>query len=194
MRHPWRIKQKKVKVSFAEIGVVMVSTKRTFIIEPNTGISPINIGMNRSIVRKQFSEKSHTFTKTKESNPTDTFFSNSFQIFYNNDDNVEYIELSGYQNDEFDVSIFGINIFAKKANIIYQELKVPKLLDSNDVNSAYTMILPEIDVCFWRSMIPDEEDINVDDSDLDETGNRLFWRTVGIGVKGYFKDRIRKMK
>jgi hypothetical protein len=171
-----------------------MNSRLAFIVEPLTGIGPIMLGMSRNDVRKQFGGNFESYLRWGSTVATDTFFGNSFQIYYNSNDEVNFIELSGYKSAYFDVQLFGVNPFAIKVNELDEYLKSKdiKIVYEQDsgivenINEAYSIRLPEYGVTLWRSGLPEPEDYEISKNDYDEYGNGFYWLTIAVADKEYW--------
>lgn len=158
---------------------------RKYKLEPLSGIGPIKLGMTRKEVRSDMQEKYKSFKKTPDDpNLTDAFFNSTFQIFYDKNDNVEYIELSGYKSFEFVVVFNEIKIFETKADDLIEKISQKASYDKTNDKIPYSYIFPTLELSLWRPNIPDV----VDNKNSNEYHDSLYFQTVGIGIKGYYTE------
>lgn len=70
--------------------------KNEFIVNPLNGVGPVRLGMSREEVLTAFGPPTLSFRKVTSSRyPTDAWFKNGFQVFYDGDEpTVAFIELS----------------------------------------------------------------------------------------------------
>ena len=130
-------------------------------------------------------EKFETFYKTQHANNrTDAYFGSSFQIFYDEYDKVEFIELSGYKSLDYIIVYNNINIFETKADTIISKISKQTSYDKHDHEIPYGYIFPELELGFWRPLIPDDMTQN-----SIEYNDSLYFQTVGIGVIGYYSNQ-----
>ncbi len=100
-----------------------------------------------------------------------------FSVHYDDNWEVEYIEISNPKSKEIQVVLEGMSIFDMETIALVENVKKENILelDSADTEIPYSFIFPEIELSFWRHVLPENEN--------DEEGK--FFETVGIGVKGY---------
>ena len=148
----------------------------TYEVQPHRGVGPVMLGMERMRVHEVMPESPCSFKKTPVSEyETDAFHQSGFQVFYGGDSpRVEYIELS--RDCGFSVFYRKIDVFGTPASELVDLLSRDAAIDQSNPEHGYSYSFPELDLCVWRSVIPD--------SASDEEGRRF--DTIGIGVEGYF--------
>ncbi|TFW35378.1 hypothetical protein [Massilia horti] len=146
--------------------------KKEFVLDPLNGLSLIRLGASREAVLAALGTPTSSFYKTPDSRyPTDAWFENGFQVFYEGDQpTVAFIELSNGHN--FEAVLFGLPVFATAAPVLIREVEHRAKLDETDPELGYTYIFPSLELAFWRT---DNDDKEVP-----------YFSTVGIGVSGYF--------
>lgn len=146
--------------------------KNEFLLDPLTGVGPIRLGMNREMVHAAFGPPTSTFHKTPNSRyPTDAWFENDFQVFYEGDEpNGAYIELCNGHNLE--AILFERQVFATPVPALIAEIRRRAKLDETDPELGFTYIFPTLELAFWRPDCDDDE--------------KPYFATVGIGTVGYF--------
>ena len=99
----------------------------TFNVIPLVGVGPVHFGMSRQEVRDALDVPVLSFTKgPSPTTPVDAFLENAFQVFYDEDDYVGFIELS--RSGPFTVLYKGTSIFETTA----EELLEIASRDTND--------------------------------------------------------------
>lgn len=68
------------------------------VIEPGIGIGPIQLGMSKAQVEACAQEYAQKYRLVNES---PNYFWSVFKIEYDQDENIQFIEISSYPNDEF---------------------------------------------------------------------------------------------
>ncbi len=99
-----------------------------------------------------------------------------FSLNYSENDILEFIEFS--ENGNAVVDIYGISVFETPAEQLIQLVseKSGFEFDKEEPETPYCFIFPEIELAFWRPVIPEESDDNEGE----------FFSTVAIGSKGYY--------
>jgi len=140
---------------------------KQIIIEPHKKVGKIAIGMTKNKVRTLLGQP----ILTRENK--DYYDENCFQVYYNESDFVEYLEVS--VGIDADVIYNNINIFNTPANKIINEISKDFLYDPNDPELGYTYTFLQIDIALWRPVLPD--------FDEDEG---YYFSAIGVGEKGYY--------
>ena len=68
---------------------------QTFNVQPLEGIGPVRLGMTRAESRAAMAVPVQPFQKGDSPILTDAYLENSFQVFFDDADRVDFIELSG---------------------------------------------------------------------------------------------------
>lgn len=155
-------------------------------IKPHEGINDIVFGLDSKAVSLKLgapesTKEKSTFQFNDISIPepkTDYYFNNSLQISYDENDNVEFIEIASKESN-LEISIYGFRLNEVSAEEIISFLAKEKKLkyDENGEEFPYTYNFVDIDLTFWRQVLPENE--------KDEDGK--YFDTVGIGKTGYLK-------
>lgn len=145
------------------------------VIEPHIGIGKLKLGMKREEVHQLFGPEFET-VNDEEIGIVDFYFSETIQIHYDENLQVEFIDLVYDLSNEFEVVFNGMDVFKTPANDLVNEIAKITPYDGTS-ELPYEYIFKEIDLELWREILPEEDD---------EDG--LYFDTVGIGVKGYFND------
>lgn len=103
-----------------------------------------------------------------------------FSIDYDAENRVEYISISNPKNDGVKVLYQGTDVFVTPANELIKiiEKNTGLRYDRDDPELHYSFIFHDVDLSFWRPVIPEDEN--------DEDGK--YFETIGIGIKGYYRD------
>jgi hypothetical protein len=166
-----------------------------FDLNPHVGTNGILFGMSREVVRKllgtPFSSgekstfSSHGFTIPLPAK--DGYWENSLQVLYDDNNCVNFIEFHG-RGAQVKVFLEGIDIFQTPAPQLIADIQKKRGIsfDESDPEIPYSYTFPDIDLAFWRQVIPelDEEKQPIPDSDE----GKYFW-TVAIGAKGYCRNK-----
>ncbi|WP_146009458.1 hypothetical protein [Deinococcus planocerae] len=105
---------------------------------------------------------------------TDAYHGNAFQVFFDEEERIEFIELS--RNDGIGAIFQGTDLLHTPAEQVILLLCSVANLDSNHSELGNTYTFPELELSLWRAVIPQ--------GDGDSEGR--FFNTVGIGKLGYF--------
>lgn len=145
---------------------------KTFTVDPLIGVGPVSLGASRETVIAELGAPEESFFKAPTSlHPTDAWFSNGFQVFYQGvEPTVAFIELSTGCN--FHVVLFGVSVFTTEVPMVISEIMSRAELDKTDPELGYSYTFPSLELSFWRPSDNDKEE--------------PYFSTVGIGVSGYF--------
>ena len=158
-----------------------------FIIIPLEKAGPVSLGMKRQEVRDALNVPVRSFKKTSTSAATtDGFLENAFQVFYDENDCAEYIELS--HSGLFIAFYKGVSVFETEADDLVALVSQDASVDLNDPELGYTFIFPTLELSLWRASLPetDEDEEYEDEEYEDEEKPGLFFDTIGIGKRGYY--------
>ena len=108
--------------------------------------------------------------------PGDGYLKNGFQVFFDANERVEFIELC--KERWFGCTLFGLPILRTPASDVISELSSRFAFDPTRREFGYMFIFTRIELGLWRPVIPK--------SDKDRSGR--FFATVGIGVSGYYSE------
>ncbi len=127
-------------------------------------------------------------------------FRSSLQIYSDIHNKVEFIQFGGGYNIELEVSIYGINPFKTKEDLLFKILKDKNNGTIGDTENGYSYEFKNISVGIWRESIPENlaefidginsdgsisQDIK-DDNIREETIKSSYWEAVGIGIANYY--------
>ena len=149
---------------------------KTFHVVPHVGVEPVRLGMTRDESRAAMGAQSLPSALRSEK---DLYYDNAFQVFFDSEDRVEYIELS--KNSIFTAFYKGINVHETEGDALVDIVEKDADFDENNPELGYSFIFPTLELSVWRPTVPEDEN--------DEEGR--FFSTIGIGTKGYYSSRIR---
>ncbi|MBR3646154.1 MAG: hypothetical protein IKN54_07020 [Lachnospiraceae bacterium] len=127
------------------------------------------------------------------------FYDNDLRIDFDEDDNVEFIEILGGMEGSIKPEIYGIDPFKNEADKVYELLKEKNVKGISDEECGYAYSFVGISVGVYREAIPDdleeyleeleESGINPEDDDDYQYEYQLahHFSTIGIGVKDYYR-------
>jgi hypothetical protein len=146
--------------------------KQQFVLNPLVGIGPIRLGASRESVFAALGKPASSFNKLPDSRyPTDTWFGNRLQVFYEGaQPTVAFIELSG--GGDVEALLFGLPVFATVVPVLVHEVGCRAELDETDPELGYSYIFPNLELAFWRPYNDDKK--------------APYFSTVGAGLSGYF--------
>lgn len=148
---------------------------QTYELQPLHGIGPIQFGMHRSAVHDLLGKPWKSMTRANAPEPYDCYFFGSFQISYDDNDRVEYIEVSGDQHVGFFYN--QMNLFTTEAEQIIELMSQSYALDEHTPEKGYCFIFPDLELSFWRPVSPDY------------SAEGRFFSSVGLGKPGYYNTR-----
>jgi hypothetical protein len=147
----------------------------TFNVVPHEGVGPVRLGMSRDEARSAMALPVQSFKKTESSTAlTDAYLDSCFQVFFDNEERVEYVELSHCKS--FITLYNGINVFATKAEDLIEFISKTAPYDANRRELGYSYVFPALELSVWRSTMPEDGE--------DEEGR--FFMTIGVGKSGYY--------
>ena len=162
---------------------------RAFELRPLDGCNDITFGMQRVEVRRRLGEPENadeasvlSFEGFDLPSPAvDRWYESEFQVHYDDDLRVEFIELHGREAEHTRVTICGLDAFNIPAVALIGQLseKLASEFDASDDEIPHSYVWREWDVALWRQVAPEDE------PDTEEHDGHFFW-TVSIGRKGYF--------
>lgn len=108
----------------------------------------------------------------------DTYLNQGVQIFFDADNQVEFIELSKSVTAVY----HGFSVLGTIANNAIAEIAKDTPYDVSDPELGRRYVFPSLEMSFWRHAIPKPSD-----DSLEYAGREFL--TVGIGKRGYFSAR-----
>jgi hypothetical protein len=145
---------------------------------PFKGVGPVLLGMSREEVRTAMGIPTKSYRKTGARTLTDAYHRGGFQVFFDEHDRVEYIELSS-PDDSFTTVYKGKEVFQTKADDLVDLIAEDAPFDAEDPELGYTYTFSQLELGVWRPVIPED--------DNDPEGR--YFSTIGIGKRGYFSGR-----
>jgi hypothetical protein len=146
---------------------------------PLRGVGPVIFGMTRLESREAMRQPFVSYRKTTGSTAmTDAYHQSSFQVYFDVDDRVEYIELS-----RFPVQALykGVSVLELKAEEVVSLLTKDGQSDDSNPEQGYSYIFPDLELSVWRPTLPEE------DQDENDSGG-MYFETIGIGKRGYYSQ------
>ena len=110
---------------------------------------------------------------------TDASLNSCFQVFFDQNDCVEFIELS--IGGPFEAFYKELNVFETFAEDLVAFISRDAKYNEYNRELGYSYTFPSIELSVWRDILPE---------DGYEEG-RYFW-TIGIGRKGYYSESIKQ--
>ena len=107
----------------------------------------------------------------------DAYHENAFQLFFDENGRVEYIEL--FKSQGFSVNYKGTDVFGLPADALVSLISQDAPFDPKAPELGYSYIFPLLEMSVWRPTIPEPEDVSPE---------WTTFATVGIGRKGYYSN------
>jgi hypothetical protein len=156
-----------------------------FNVVPLVGVGTVYFGMSRQEARNALGVPVLSFQKGPSSTAlVDAFLENAFQIFYDEDDTVEYIELS--RGGPFTALYQNVPVFETKAEELLEIVSRDTSYDRNRPEQGYTFIFPMIEVSLWRQSLPEDEEDYEEETDEEYEKLGTYFDTIGVGASGYY--------
>ncbi len=150
----------------------------TYEVLPHVGIGPVRLGISREESRSVMGEEPETFKKlVDDDTDTDAYHNSSFQVFFDRNNTVEYIEVS--RGEPLDVTYKGTNVFETKANDLVQMISSDAAFDPDDPELGYSYRFPQLELALWRPIVPEDDD---------QDSQHHYFSTIGVGRPGYFSQ------
>ncbi len=142
---------------------------------PHGGVGPVRLNMTRAECRAAMPGPPNVFRKgADDAVSTDAWHDNSFQVFYDANERVEFIELSEAPAIE---SLFdGVAVLRVPADEAVRHIERFAAFDPSDPELPYSYVFSALDLALWRPTLPEDEH---------DPDGRTF-STVAVGVRGYF--------
>lgn len=147
-----------------------------FAIRTLVGVGPITFGMPRSEVRGILADIGQPEATLRFPN-TDCFFQNCFQVSYDDDGRVDFIETAA--STEFLVLFRSQSLHELAADEAVRLVSELADYDKAHPEHGYSYIFPALELCLWRPVMP---------SGTDDSEGRHF-EAVGAGKKGYYSSQ-----
>jgi hypothetical protein len=150
-----------------------------FTIDPLVGVGPIKFGQTRREVQAILAGLGEPKAVLRNPN-TDCFFHNAFQVSYDDENRVEFIQAA--DSDEFQFLFRDESLHEMPAEEAVRFLSQFAEYDRDDPEKGYSYIFPTLQLSLWRGVLPS--------SVLNDRAGRHF-EAVGAGRAGYF-DKLLK--
>lgn len=157
-------------------------------IKPHEGINDVRFGHDSKTVRitlgtPESTREQSIFQSGEISIPlskTDYYYNSSLQISYDENDTLEFIELS-LKDSTLELSIYAFPLSKSSAEEVLSFLTKEKkvMYNKNGAELPYTYDFIAQDLSFWRQVIPED--------DQDEDGK--YFDSVGLGRTGYMQNK-----
>jgi hypothetical protein len=148
-----------------------MAPKTIYGVEPRVGIGPVRLGMARDAVRAAMLAVGQSHVADTHA-ARDLFHRNSFQVFYDEDEIAEYIELS--RSTDFLAIFQGERILELPTDDAVRFVAQFASYSTTDRELGWSYVFPALDLSLWRPVIEGDE-------------GRSF-ATVGIGRVGYYAN------
>lgn len=154
-----------------------------FILKPLSGVNNLKFGKSRDEIIEEFDEP------TEEEGRTDYYELEEYSVAlsYDRNDRLEFIEFGKVENG-IGIFINDIDVFNTDAEELLEKMKKLAGEKPNSENSEppYTFVFDSIEIAIDRPTIPEDYEDGQEDTDGYEKGK--FFRSIGIGCKGYFSN------
>jgi hypothetical protein len=152
----------------------------TYDVAPHRGVGPVRLGMTRAEARVAMGLKPTPLGRRPAAGPwrIDAYHKNAFQVHVDDEERVEYIELSSGE-PSFTATYKGREVLALPADVLVRLVSQDGAYDSQDPELGYSHVFPSLELALWRPVLPE---------DPDDPDGRHF-ATVGVGKPGYFSGR-----
>jgi hypothetical protein len=153
-------------------------------LKPLVGVGPVRLGMTRGEVRAALGREATEFVKRGETVSADAFDGNRLQVFYDERDCAEFIELSS--GGPHEPRLYGIDVLRRSADEVIRAISAWTPYDPEDDaphERGYSYTFPSLGLAFWRPVIPESYD---DDEPEDEYLHGRVFQSVAIAAPGYF--------
>lgn len=145
---------------------------------PLKGVGPVLFGMHRKEVQSVMGMPTKSFKKThKARSLTDAFHEGGFQVFFDDQDRVEYIELSS-PDDSFIAVYRSKAVFQTQADDLVEFISDSAPFDPDAPEIGYAFVFPQLELSVWRPILPE--------TDRDAEGQ--YFSTIGVGKCGYYSQ------
>ncbi len=144
-----------------------------FKVIPHKGIGPVDLGMTREQVRAVLGAPSHEDAAREKwgiSFPAkDYVLNNAFQVSYDSEMNVEFIEAGS--DPAFEVTIDGVPVHSSSPETVLAAIREHAEPDESDDEYPTNQLFPDLELSLFR-----------------EHGERDRFDAIGISVRGYRDD------
>lgn len=147
---------------------------------PLKGIGPVLLGMSREEVRSVMGIPIESYRETCTRTLIDVYHKGGFRVFYDEDDRVEYIELSSL-DDSFTAVYKGKEVFQTKAEDLVDFISQDAPFDPEYPEPGCLYVFPQLELSLWRPFLPEDES--------DPEGQ--YFSAIGIAKQGYWSITYR---
>ncbi len=152
-------------------------------IVPLQGVSDVRLGMSRDETRSIMALPFTSFRKSfNVAMLTDAYLESCFQIFFDDEDKAEYIELS--RRGAFIALYNNVSVFETKADELVGIVSQNAEVDKSNREHGYSYVFPALELSLWRAVMPEPQD---DPADLEG----VYFDTIGVGKQGYYSSQIK---
>lgn len=142
---------------------------------PFHGVGPVLLGMSRDQVQAVMGERPDSFKKPPYPSLIDAYHKAGFQVYFDEDDRVEFIELSSL-DAPYVVVYRSMKVFEVRADDLVESVSRDTHSEPQQPEPGYSYLFPQLGLSFWREFVPED--------DTDPDGQ--FFSTVGIGTREFF--------
>ncbi|MBY0217854.1 hypothetical protein [Paenibacillus illinoisensis] len=167
-------------------------------VTPHVGIGPFQLGMSREEVEQTF--QNLDYWRADDGIPVnpsyiEMLFTRS-HFEYDSNGRVKFIQLMNpHYHSQFRIPCLfqGMDVFTTKAeDLIHALMKKYPMIGDDDPRTGYSFAFQELELCFWREGIMNDEILKDPDFlEMSEENQELekryyYFTTVSIGAPGYF--------
>lgn len=149
----------------------------TYEVVPLQGVGAIRLGMTREETRSIMASPFQSRQRRFDPAAIDAYLEACFQIFFDDKDKVDYIELS--RRGTFTALYKDASVFQTKVDNMVALVLQDAEVDKSDREYGYSYIFPALELSLWRAVMPEPQD---DPADLEG----VYFDTIGIGKFGYY--------
>jgi hypothetical protein len=138
---------------------------------PLIGIGPVRLKMTREESRRAMGRPPDPVQKSSADGAlTDAYFDSAFQVFFDDRDLVEYIEVSG-PGPDIAALYLGKDAHRTEAAELVKRIVANAPYDPDDPELGWSYLFPSLELSLWRP-----------------TAEEPYFATIGIGRHGYFSQ------
>jgi hypothetical protein len=138
---------------------------------PLIGIGPVRLEMTREESRRAMGRPPEPLREsTEDAELTDAYFDAAFQVFFDDRDRVEYIEVSG-PGPDIAALVLGKDAHRTEAAELVKRIVKEAAYDPEDPELGVSYLFPTLELSLWR---PNAEE--------------PCFATIGIARHGYFSQ------
>ncbi|BDI33597.1 hypothetical protein CCAX7_56480 [Capsulimonas corticalis] len=149
-----------------------------FRVIPLRGVLPIEFGMTRKEAREVIGLPVSPYVRPSVSPYlSDTYLNRGFQVFFDADNRVEFIELRNSVSAVYK----GFSVLETKATSVVNSVSKDAPYDESDPKLGYRYTFPDLEMRLWRNHIAKEQ------YDPDDYSG-IYFLTMGLGKPGYYSN------